>query len=1028
MAYVILNRNCRLCLPPNPSGRARPIAAPEHALEPSLIQPADIQQALRALRRSGAVPQSPLLGLAVVGQRLAELGLEPSRDNREWALAALLAEIVATRLHIARGGPPAQGSVSDALPAREDAARLLAADFGAGDIEREAWSVLYYRFIAPHPLRVQRLAALTQPGVRYGTRQIARRIERGNALLAEAVQEREAQARFEAAAPDPARMNRGSPVSNNLPLRLSRFIGRSDAMRRLKADIAKHRIVTLVGFGGIGKTRLAIQTAAEVVDAFEDGVWFVDLSVLADPRLVPGAVAHVLNIAAPADPDVGRTLASELRSQHLLLVIDNGEHVIDACAELVRQLAAECPGVHVLTTSREALAIEGEILRPVQPLAVVPQDTAVTAEAVQASEAAQLLVDRIQTVDPDFVLTDRNAPLAAELVRRLEGIPLAIELAAAWAFALPLGTIAVQIQDPLASLTRGARSAPDRQQTLRGAIEWSFNLLDPAERALFANLAVLQGGWDLEAVQGICVPDGSSDHDVIATHAGLVAKSLVVADMAGHLPRYRFYEPVRLFAAETLAGQGRTVEMQRCHAGHFVAFAERAKSAFQGSDQAEWLARFDLDHNNLRAALRWCLDTRATDWAQRIALAIWGFWHDRGLYAEGRAWLAEILDQTERDVPTLVEARLLKAFGTLAIYQADYGATRSLLEESVRLSLELGDEGLAMSCMVHLAHVSLLRGDLPEARRIYESYLAMARRQGEVRAEPVILGSLAGVMTLQGDGEPAQALLWEALRVAQSLGDDLNAADALSHLGAMEISASDNRTANQWLNLALADQVRLGDSVGIEQTLRDLGLAAYLDGRLDRAEELLQRSLALSIEHGNPWSIGETQMGLGRCAFERGDVAAARSLLGESLANALRFDHPVAAATARHAMGEASLRGGQLAAARDYLLDALESQVRIGIWPDVATTLGTLAVLARRKRRHDIALRLAASVANRTTFPRSPWYRPALDKAVATARAALDPDVADRIWAEGAAMSLEEAAAWARDVMRAARGRQDASS
>jgi predicted ATPase len=430
------------------------------------------------------------------------------------------------------------------------------------------------------------------------------------------------------------------PVPHNLPTHLTSFVGRGQEVSEARRLLARARLLTLTGAGGVGKTRLALQVATEVVGDYPGGAWFVDLAPLHDAAFVPTAIASVLAAKEePARPLI-ETLVDVLGGQSVLLLLDNCEHLVAACAELADRLLHACPGLRVLATSREALHIAGETTWRV-PSLLLPEASLSSPEQVQASPAVHLFVERAAAVQPRFRLDEHNAGAVAAICRRLDGIPLAIELAAARSSVLSPEQIAARLVDRFAVLVTGSRTAPARQQTLRATIQWSYDLLTPAERRLLERLAVFAGGWTLEAAEAVCASDEIAPEATLDLLSGLVGKSLVQAEpQANGTIRYRLLETVRQYAEGKLADSGEAAALRVRHRDYHLALAGDAVDGLSGPDQVEWLERLEAEHDNLRAALAWCqADPNGADQEERLAGALGRFWRDRGYNREGFAWL-----------------------------------------------------------------------------------------------------------------------------------------------------------------------------------------------------------------------------------------------------------------------------------------------------------------------------------------------------------------------------------------------------
>ncbi|MBI4728413.1 MAG: tetratricopeptide repeat protein [Acidobacteria bacterium] len=688
------------------------------------------------------------------------------------------------------------------------------------------------------------------------------------------------------------------------------FVGRARELAEVRALIATGRLVTLTGAGGSGKTRLAARLAAQVAGSFRTGVRMVDLAPLRDGALVVQAVADALDVreeqAALLD-----TLAEALRSQDLLLVLDNCEHLVDATADLVRTLLGACPRLRVLATSRQPLGVAGEVAYRVPPLPV-PEPGAPAGE----SDAVRLFCDRALAVHPGFRLTESNAPAVAEICRRLDGIPLAIELAAARTDLLGAEQIVERLDDRLRLLTGRAPAS----RSLRGMIDWSYELLAQPERALFERLAVFAGGADIDAVEAICeggaVPAGGS-LDLIA---GLAGKSLVVAEERHGRARYRLLETVRQYADEKLRESADESETRDRHLGWFIRLAERGHEELVGPSQAAWIDRLHDDHDNLRLALGRAAG-RPEDFV-RLAGALGRFWDIRGHLGEGRAWIARALAASE-GVDARIRARALNAAGVLADSQNDFRAAvemheralrdarevddaklignsltalgnafrslsenaraRALLEEGLAVRREAGDEFGVAASLNNLGNLEIAEGNLEAARRLYGQALAAFRGLGNRFAVQICLGNLADVARLQGDIDAALRANEEALRMARELGDTRSESHYLSMAGTLSMRAGDLDAARSHLEGALRIARELGDLEAVIVCLANLGDVTRRRGDLAGAWALLEESLAIAHREDRRRRVAMCLQQLGEVARDGEDNPRALTLNREAL-------------------------------------------------------------------------------------------------------------------------------------------------
>lgn len=717
------------------------------------------------------------------------------------------------------------------------------------------------------------------------------------------------------AAPAPPSTQRAS--LGNLPRPLTSFIGRERERDEVTRLLAGTRLLTLVGPGGTGKTRLGLEVGRAVQDRYADGVWLVELAALADEALVPQAVAAAFAVREQPDRPLLDSLSDALRPKALLLILDNCEHVLTACAVLATALLRAAPRVQILATSRQALGAAGETVWSVPTLDVPnPQVVDTTAE-VLGFDAARLFVDRAAAALPSFAVTDRNARTVAEICHRLDGIPLALELAAARVRVLNVEQIAARLGDRFRLLTGGSRAEMPRQQTLRALIDWSHDLLDEPERALFRRLSVFGGSFTLEAVESVGQGDAVAEADVLGLLTSLLDKSLVAAD-AGTPDerRYRLLETIREYAREKLDGAGEAAAVRERHLGWYLALAEEAAPQLVGPGQVRWLARLELEHDNLRAALDWALAASPRpDAAVRLAGALWRFWHVHGYLSEGRRWLAQASEHAG-DVAPAAHATALNGAGSLAAAQGDYGAAQVAFERSLALRRDAGDEHSVSASLNNLALVAQAQGDFERAALLYQESLETMRRLGDDQGIALALRNLGSMARRRGDYERAIALYEEAIALYRTLGNQQALAASLTNLGVVLQARGDRGRAAALHRESLALSREVGDRQSFAASLINLGDVAREDGDHDRAMALYRESLATMHELGDRMGMVASLEGLAATSCARADYAdaarlyaaarARRETLGTPLPAAEREAHERDIACARTALGEAS--------------------------------------------------------------------------------------------------------------------------
>ena len=585
---------------------------------------------------------------------------------------------------------------------------------------------------------------------------------------------------------------------NNLPQQVTSFIGRERELVDANALLGKTRLLTLLGVGGIGKTRLSLQLAADVMDDYPDGVWFVELAAISDARMVAQAIATVLGIKEQAGHPVGEAVLKGVGGRRMLLVLDNCEHLIQACAELAGELLQSGPHLKILASSREPLHIAGERTYSMPALAVPNADDVVGAQPVMEFEAVHLFVERAAAAQPAFRVTDRNAGAVARICRHLDGIPLAIELAAARLRALSVETIAERLSDRFHLLTGGYKTSLPRQQTLRALIAWSYDLLTDHERALLRRLAVFVGGWTIDAAETVGAGDGIGKADVLDLMTRLVEKSLVV--MEAEHGRYRLLETIREYALQSLEAVVETAATRTRHRDYFLSSVERTFPELFGDQQVSALAHLDRELDNILAAHAWCgslPDSGQLD--LRLVHAIKPYYYNRGLLGLALRITSEALDHPGSAERNLLRCRGLFDAGQLCSFMGRYTVAQTYLEQSLEIAREIPDRQRIASALQTLGMTALGRGDLPAALGYLDEALSMAREIGNQREIAVALNALAQFHRVAGDVDAAAPLYRQILEITKAIGDQETLAIALLNLAMVAVARGDAAEARELL-------------------------------------------------------------------------------------------------------------------------------------------------------------------------------------------------------------------------------------
>jgi predicted ATPase len=636
---------------------------------------------------------------------------------------------------------------------------------------------------------------------------------------------------------------------NNLPSALSSFVGREKEIAEVRRLLEDTRLLTLTGAGGCGKTRLALAAADELVEKFEEGVWMVDLAPLADPSLVPQAVASTLGVREQPGRSLTETLSDYLASKKVLLVLDNCEHLVEACAELAESLLRSCSELRVLATSREALGIAGEVAWPVPSLSLPDLRRMPNIESLSRYESARLFVERTEAVKPTFALTEQNAPSVAKICYRLDGIPLAIELAAARTKVLSVEQISERLDDCFGLLTTGNRTALPRHRTLHATMDWSHELLPEQERTLFRRLSVFSGDFTLKAAESVCAGEDLRSDEVLNLLSLLVDKSLVlVAEQVGEA-RYRLLETVRQYGREKLSDLGEEGQLRERHAGYCLKLAEVAEPELKGEGQVAWLERLEREQDNLGAAMRWLLERGESEEAARLGWALWLFWGIRGHFDEGRRSMEQALSLEGSDAMSAsARAKALYVEGMMENYQGDHLSAEVLLEESIRLFRELHDKLGTAYALSNAGFAALGQGQPQKAITLTEEAVDLFLEVDGKWGAAIELGFLAVAWRDQGDHERAKRLAERALALSREVGERQAISVALNTLATLAQTERDHERARELFGEGLTVSAELGNESDVVHCLEGLASIAGAEGSLVRAARLWGAAEALFEE------------------------------------------------------------------------------------------------------------------------------------------------------------------------------------
>jgi predicted ATPase/class 3 adenylate cyclase/DNA-binding XRE family transcriptional regulator len=635
---------------------------------------------------------------------------------------------------------------------------------------------------------------------------------------------------------------------HNLPIQLTSFIGREKEIRAVQQKLDRHRLVTLTGSGGTGKTRLSLQVAAELLELFPDGIWFIELAPITDPDLIPQTIHVTMGLVEQPDKSILQMLIEFLRDKKILIILDNCEHLIEACAVLTFNLLSHSPALKILASSREALGVQGELAWRVPSLSLPDPKKITGPDQLTQYEAVRLFIDRASLANPRFEVTQDNGPVIAEICQRLDGIPLALELAAARVKVLSVNKILERLNDCFRLLAGGNRTALPRHQTLQAAIDWSYDLLNDQERTLFRRLAVFVGGWTLEAAEAIGRGGIVAEHNVVDLLINLVEKSLITANMEGE--RYGMLETVRQYAEEKMFANGEAETCHQAHLEYFLKLSEEAEPHLKGAGQMQWFKRLEVELDNLRMALDRSLSSSADREAGlKLSAGIWRFWQRSMHASEGRMYLARLLEQVPREEAreTFAYAKALTAAGALAYFQSDYPSAEVSRQKALDVFRKLRDVSGIADSLHGLGNIALSEGNYETARSMYEECLAIRQKLGQREQLSGTLSNLGLIAYNEGDYSTARSLEMESCSIFQEFGNKAGMGFALNLLG--------NIARNQ--------------------------------GDLPAARKYHEESIALCTEAADQWGVANALNGLAEVALAEGDVAAAYSLCQDCL-NLLR--------------------------------------------------------------------------------------------------------------------------------------------
>lgn len=669
---------------------------------------------------------------------------------------------------------------------------------------------------------------------------------------------------------------------HNLPTQLTSFIGREREISEITKLIAEHRVVTLTGSGGAGKTRLSLQVGAECLEQFQNGVWFVELASLTEPSLIVGAVMSVLGWHEK-DNDI-HALAKYIGGQSLLLILDNCEHLIENCARLTENLIQACPKLRVLASSREALGIAGEHPYRVPSLPFPDPKHLPSLDGIATSESVRLFIERVKTFIPSFSLTEKNASSVAQICSHLDGIPLALELAAARAKVMSVEQMASRLGDIFNLLTSGSRTALPRQQTLRALIEWSYELLSDSEKSLFRRLAAFSGGWSLEAPESVCSVEGGAS--VLDDLARLVDKSLVVKEELNGEARFHMLETIRQYAEFKMFASEEVDDVKNRHRDWFMQLAETAEPKLRTGEQVTWLNQLELEHDNLRAAMNWSIEQKHIEQALRIPSALAYFWEIHGHGEEGREWFKQAfaIDEDAKKNNPLAWANATRGLVALSAFTSQFQAYQPQMKEALNIFREHGDEFKEGYTLYHLAYFPLFAGDHETAKSTFEESFGVHKKINNYWGMGECVHCIAHIAEQQGSVDEAQNLFNQSLEMLKPIGDCYGLYHPIGDTALIALNKGELNTAKKLLEDSIQAYEELGNREWVLINAQRLAEVLYEQGEYENARKAFQHNLETAIEISNLDQMFWNTYLKGKVELAEGNLSSARQIFDEAFA------------------------------------------------------------------------------------------------------------------------------------------------
>lgn len=811
---------------------------------------------------------------------------------------------------------------------------------------------------------------------------------------------------------------------HNIPLALTSFVGRENEVLRIRDILKNARLLTLTGVGGTGKTRLALQAARGIVDDFKDGVWVVELSTIFDTDKVVRAIVNILNIRDQPDRPLLDTLIDYLQSRELLLIMDNCEHLISSCATITGQLLGTCPGLKIMATSRESMGVAGEQTFHVPSMQLPKDGDDSDIEEFWQAESMQLFKDRVLSVVPDFTPNASQTKAVAKICTRLDGIPLAIELAAARARVMPLEEISSRLSDRFRLLTGGSRSAMPRQQTLEALIDWSYDLLTEKEKILLRRLSIFMGGWILEEAEIICSNSILSREEIMDILTRLVDKSLISADTKARETRYGMLETIRQYARNKLIQSGEIEEFRNRHLTYFADFCTSISKELWRSDQVKWMDRLEEEHDNLRAALEWsmyegCGEDHVVAGMQ-IATSIFVFWLVRGYWSEGLQWMLKIYEIPSIDkITENVKSRLIYSIGFLTKEIGDIHSAKDYFEEALDLARKNDDKHSQAYALLGLGEARMIERSIKEANGYVDECLKLFRIIDDKVGIAIAL-SRKGAIAMDNKGyEKAKDFYLENLSICREIGHILGIAGTLAALGRIEnYSGGQKELGRQYLEESLEIFRKSRDKSGIAGALSDIGYADLYEENLESSRKKYEEVLRINRELRSSPGVGSALVALGEISRSYGDYKAARDYYEEALQLNQNLGQVSIVMIVAHNLGYVAKQQKYLEKALEYFRYSLEQAEKSFASRFCYFCIAGIACVYTELGRHEDAVLLLSAVdrigkENKYSF--DPVDRWEVEQARKKLEQAVAEDRWNELWKSGQRLPLEKTIEIAKD-------------